>query len=760
MQFSETKTRLLLLPLVLTSILLSSCGSDEILDPSAATSIVILEVVPEGLDAPWTLVTPTAEVIEGNGSIMLKNMVPGTYAVSWGAVPGYDAPLSDRGDVGRDETLTLSAVYGTHEYGTVTLNTEPDGISAGWAVIRGQGDSYVGTEDSTLTGIPSGDYMLVWTAIDDYVIPSPPVIEFTLGAGDSLGFTGTWTLAESGTIQIDPDLEDGPWNLSGPEGYERGGTGDATLASLPLGEYTITWGDVDYYVTPDPETVTLNADQTLVLAAAFALGSGTITLNFDPSDLRAPWSIEGPTGVVQSGSGAASVDVDAGVNILTLGDYDGRLTPEPNTVAIEVAVDEIVMRTFTYPVDPDLTPTDVGTIEIDVSPETASWSLSGPDGFNASGTGDQTFSDSALGDYTVTWQSLGGYITPNPASASGTLVAEGTVEFVGAYSLEPQAGSPEITGLGGNFAHGQSMTISGVDFGSNQDGGPAVWEPMESGSFDSWLGHPHDLELTNESRHANSSGAATANMANGNDAYFFGNSNDLSYRWYYSWWFKLDNNFDWGMGGCAGEPDTENLSNVKFIRMPPPGAEAESITFQLQCPQQLVMRDPQIMNPDGSSLGTWYLRDEHSPHNWPKGRWNHLQVEYKGSSSPGVADGWVRWYINGQLQHTQDNLITRLNDPSGCYPLVLGLHNAHGDASSDRDDFWMDDLYVDTTLARVEIGNAPVYQDCTHREVQIPTSWSNGQITIEANEGSLNSGPRYLFVIDADGNRSAGFPIQ
>ena len=61
--------------------------------------------------------------------------------------------------------------------------------------------------------------------------------------------------------------------------------------------------------------------------------------------------------------------------------------------------------------------------------------------------------------------------------------------------------------------------------------------------------------------------------------------------------------------------------------------------------------------------------------------------------------------------------------------------------------------------ARVELGNAAVYDNCTHREIQVPSVWSDTSITIEAIEGQLLSGSRYLFVVDANGAVSAGFAV-
>ncbi len=72
---------------------------------------------------------------------------------------------------------------------------------------------------------------------------------------------------------------------------------------------------------------------------------------------------------------------------------------------------------------------------------------------------------------------------------------------------------------------------------------------------------------------------------------------------------------------------------------------------------------------------------------------------------------------------------------------------------------FLDGIYMDNSFARIEIGDNSVYANCTHREIQVATSWSDGQIDFAFNQGSLPNGQAYLFVIDENGVPSAGHPI-
>jgi hypothetical protein len=66
--------------------------------------------------------------------------------------------------------------------------------------------------------------------------------------------------------------------------------------------------------------------------------------------------------------------------------------------------------------------------------------------------------------------------------------------------------------------------------------------------------------------------------------------------------------------------------------------------------------------------------------------------------------------------------------------------------------FWMDDIYVDSSFARVMLGNASTYSACTSLELQPPTAWSSSAITVTANRGAFAAtSTRYLYVINSAG---------
>jgi hypothetical protein len=65
---------------------------------------------------------------------------------------------------------------------------------------------------------------------------------------------------------------------------------------------------------------------------------------------------------------------------------------------------------------------------------------------------------------------------------------------------------------------------------------------------------------------------------------------------------------------------------------------------------------------------------------------------------------------------------------------------------------WVDEIYLDSTQARVEIGNAATWSGCTKRSPQPATAWADGSITVTLNKGDMSTGEAaYAFVVKTDG---------
>jgi len=163
-------------------------------------------------------------------------------------------------------------------------------------------------------------------------------------------------------------------------------------------------------------------------------------------------------------------------------------------------------------------------------------------------------------------------------------------------------------------------------------------------------------------------------------------------------------------------------------------------------------------------------------------RWVRWEVWAKESDFD-VKNGTVRWWMT-----MGDGVPTRLigdlspeagtpvctrrdvtNDPSPNHNqqvlhwIWVCWHNYWGNSATAPviANWYIDDPYISIMngQARVELGDAATFATCTHREVQSPSAWADGSITVTANYGSFGPGPAYLYVVDAAGVASNGLAV-
>jgi hypothetical protein len=140
--------------------------------------------------------------------------------------------------------------------------------------------------------------------------------------------------------------------------------------------------------------------------------------------------------------------------------------------------------------------------------------------------------------------------------------------------------------------------------------------------------------------------------------------------------------------------------------------------------------------------------------------WLHVQFAHK-QSAVNVADGALLSWENCQQRCNRQNVVTRQHDR--VFSMIrIGHYWACDLPYNSGANIYFDDVYVDTTFARVEIGNAATYAACTHREIQIPTAWSSTECAVALNRGSFATLPGlYLYVIDSDGVVNAdGYELE
>ncbi len=143
--------------------------------------------------------------------------------------------------------------------------------------------------------------------------------------------------------------------------------------------------------------------------------------------------------------------------------------------------------------------------------------------------------------------------------------------------------------------------------------------------------------------------------------------------------------------------------------------------------------------------------------------WNHLQIQMDGGTLGHPTASYSVW-LNGNVYDYETNLYYRCGneDYYNKFLLYLWVGNCYQTSSMMETYVNYDDVYVDNSWARIEIGDNQDYMSCTHRETQIPVSWNSNSIEFEANQGAFEDAEQlYLFIVDENGAvNSQGYPIQ
>jgi len=322
--------------------------------------------------------------------------------------------------------------------------------------------------------------------------------------------------------------------------------------------------------------------------------------------------------------------------------------------------------------------------------------------------------------------------------------------------------APSIDSVSGLIVHGSSITLSGSNFGSKSPAKPLIWADFEDGlvnensnlctgnlitaclSIDNTSGNqPHPISnYCVRGQPTPSPGArCTLQLKNEETA---GNE-----KWYSHVRLKFDDANWWN--------NLQNATNIKIFRPEPPGSTwypnfivqiqnlAQSFTYSCELVGSSCLQPPQRIAGSPPVTQTW-IRTE---------------VElYQGTL--GNKNGEFRYWQNG-LKNCDANIYGRCAGADALWGIVnWQCYQTEAGRVPAGAYLYYDDFYLDNTWARVMIGNNSTFSSSTHREIQIPSAWSDTSITITLNQGSFaNCETIYLFVVDADGNvNTAGYPIR
>jgi len=311
--------------------------------------------------------------------------------------------------------------------------------------------------------------------------------------------------------------------------------------------------------------------------------------------------------------------------------------------------------------------------------------------------------------------------------------------------------APTVSGVSGTLSSGQTVTVNGSGFGSKPQAAPVLWDSFEGGAngsliqgaaaavgkWDTGAGSENPVYSTAKA-HSGSKSAQNNFVNNYNSSLA---KNMTFTRLYMDFWINAD------------------YLDQKSRNFKPWRLYGDNDSYQLDyvwlCDGNLMNR---VQESAGFSQGDW------GGPNYSDNQWMHIQLVYN-ESSPNVANGTVRHFINSQVAGNDSGAIMTEKTTAHFDQIRIGHYwdRAAVDAcpSNSGATVFVDDVYIDTSWARVELGNASTYSGSTHREVQVASAWADGSIAVKFNPGNFASGSTaYLFVTDANNNTSPGIAVK
>jgi hypothetical protein len=332
------------------------------------------------------------------------------------------------------------------------------------------------------------------------------------------------------------------------------------------------------------------------------------------------------------------------------------------------------------------------------------------------------------------------------------------------------AGAPSISSVEGELAQGNQVTISGSNFGIKSPAKPYLWVPFEGSADPSPLGvvrnwTVEEMVYTPNEGAGGSGGLKAANntgkWAASVTASGF-NWNDPGQKMYI--FRKSKRNFDiWNNPPGITSDDGPEI-NYKSWRLWSEGFTTPNALIGISN-GTAVAASPEVESGDN----LWPFTD-HKAAAGKVGEWHTNEISIRSNTNAvGKGDGFFQYVTNGTVygevpyDKGAGTRYWKMWDAASPPSMVMNfvVHEVRANATFPSDwRAWADDVYLDTTWARVMIGDAPNFADAKHREIQIPSAWSSSSVTVTVQTGTFPADATpYLFVIDADGNASQGYAV-
>ena len=317
---------------------------------------------------------------------------------------------------------------------------------------------------------------------------------------------------------------------------------------------------------------------------------------------------------------------------------------------------------------------------------------------------------------------------------------------------------PKIVSVSGSPG-GRSANIAGSNFGTKATATPLKWDNFEAGTVGNRIGGNNAViggtwsDFSSGSTYPVYNATQVRPNSTRSSYYDYASAYNISLQeihdnqaeWFFSYWYYTNQadsarqSKPWQMyGSSSDEPMT-------YMGWGQNGVDGFL---------RIGMMDAGSSDPNNGAAAnqSWYgvgASDIASVRN----KWIRIDV-YLKQSTGGLTNGEYRVWLSNGTNSTWMSLWrypTKTRSTSNYWrQLMLGEYFGGGNTTHQ---VWMDDVYIDSTQARVEICDKSTWTSRTHCEIQIPTTWLDNSITFNVNPGSFTDlRNTYLYVVDSNGN--------
>ena len=346
------------------------------------------------------------------------------------------------------------------------------------------------------------------------------------------------------------------------------------------------------------------------------------------------------------------------------------------------------------------------------------------------------------------------YLTKQVSRRSALLIA---FLMGGVLFSESSLAAPSVSSASGAFTHKGTITITGSGFGAKNPVAPVLWAPFDDSASPSTLGRATSwqevdcIEWTSTGGRIGGGVKTLDSCSRDATAQLGIDTNTLGINFVYNAYGQKSYIFRHRRMGYTNDV---NLKSLELI--------GEDYTFDANwvfnhSSNQWIS---QGLSPSSYFYGisqvpaenNWATEEHIVWMNTASGQ-NVQKVEVWGNGVKRL-DVSGEWFITGRDSSSTADDMRRIK------PVFHGDYNISAGSMSTTPEWW-DSVYVDSTWSRVMLGNMSTFAASTQREIQIPTAWSDGSVTITANQGAFTSGATaYLYVIDSTGAvNTTGYPI-